>query len=109
MSTEKINAAKNVIGRMKQAGSLQVTGEPTADTTIPTAVEFIPVADAELTEIGTAAAPMAQPLTAPFYMLQKGEKFYCMQRMGSHDVEHASFFKEAKCRGHIFNSHGIIV
>lgn len=55
-----------------------------------------------------ASQPTFQfPADDHFYMMTDGVKFYCMQRGGTHDEEHASFFSEAKCRGHMKNSHNL--
>ena len=109
-STEKVIAAKNAVSRMKQAGILQIPSDTTTGEIMPLSPDGVTVAGDE-TPVEDAAAELAlaHSNNDPFYMMEKDGKFFCMQRMGSHDIEHVSFFKEIKCRGHIFNSHGIIV
>ena len=96
--------------KAKKAAPKKSTGRKS----IPPKNKALPDAAAVLTEAAAAAddnnpLPAIQPALAPFFMVKVGSKFFCMQRGATHDIEHASFFKESRCRLHMKDRHGIDV
>ncbi len=95
MEKRNVIATRNVVRRLIEAGSVRQ--------------EVVEIRTRGLRPMDESTDAIAQsfPSSDSFYMIQRGERFLCMKRLGSRDIVHASFFSESICRGHMFDRHQI--